>query len=417
MKKILFLTAFLALLLYVTGIHVPEKKKTVREDRDMNSETVNALPSELQYMPLNYSYQRAMWFTYMDYAQILDGKSEEEFRSEVFRRFRTAAQFGVNTVYVQVRAFCDAYYRSELFPNGRYYTDADFDPLEIMISEAHSLGMSFHAWINPLRSVSSDEIKNISSDYRFSDWYSEMKKGKNIVAEINGRIWLDPAYDEVHKYICDGIAEIIENYQTDGIHIDDYFYPDTSSDFDRNEFLNSGYSNIDQWRRDNISRLVSEMYRTVKTSNSRVLFGISPQGNQETDLSSQYADVIKWMSEPGYCDYIVPQLYYGFENETCPFSETLEKWSSACTSGGVKLVAGLCTYKIGSEDRWAGRGADEWINDPDIILKQTSECLDDTAVGGIAFYSYSSTFEDKVSSDIMTMGKVQEIRELWKKKN
>ena len=79
-------------------------------------------------------------------------------------------------------------------------------------------------------------------------------------------------------------------------------------------------------------------------------------------------------------------------------------------------MAGLCTYKIGSEDRWAGHGEYEWTDDPDIILKQTSECLNDTAVGGIAFYSYSSTFEDEVSSDIMTMGKVQEIRELWKNK-
>lgn len=414
MKKIMLFTAVIAFLMYYAGKEVSDIHRNVNESEFMNIKTSGAEPAQLPYMPLNYKYQRAMWFTYMDYAEILADKTEEEFHNEVFRRFRKAAQFGVNTVYVQVRAFCDAYYRSELFPPGKYYTDTGYDPLEIMISVAHSLGLSFHAWINPLRCVSADESESISSEYRFYDWCSEIKNGGNIAAEINGRIWLNPAYDEVHEYICDGIGEIIENYNTDGIHIDDYFFPDASSDFDTEEFLRSGSDSKDDWRKDNISRLVSEMYSKVKSTNSMVLFGISPQGNQETDINSQYADVIKWISSSGYCDYIVPQLYYGYENEGCPFSETLRSWTDkACDE--VMVVAGLCTYKAGSEDKWAGKGAGEWISDTDLVRRQTAECRENLVLDGIAFYSYSSTFEEGISSEIMTMGPVQEIREIWKK--
>ena len=391
-----------------------DKKTVINEIRDIDTENISAEIFNDIYKPLNFSRQKAMWFTYMDYEKILAGKSADEFTEEIDKRFTTAAMMGINTVYVQVRGFCDAYYKSELFPPGKYYTDQSFDPLEIMIRKAHSLGLSFHAWINPLRCMTTDELNSIDAAFKFRQWYDSAETKGKVIVQNGDRWYLNPAYPEVSEYICDGICEIIKNYSVDGIHIDDYFYPTTDLLFDKEAFDKSGSADINEWRRDNINKLVKNMYKNVKSVNDNVIFGISPQGNTEVDYQKQYADVEKWLSEGEYCDYIVPQIYYGYLNETCPFSETIIKWKDIAAKGNTSLVIGLCTYKAGSEDKWAGKGKDEWINDTGIISKQVKECIKNNDIDGIAIYSYSSTFEEGVSAEIMVMGPVQEIRESFK---
>ena len=93
-----------------------------------------------------------MWFTAMDYAEILNGKTESEFQAAIQERFQNAKSMGINTVFVQVRAFADAYYPSEYYAAGLSMPEnCAYDPLQIMLMAAHTLGLSFHAWINPLR--------------------------------------------------------------------------------------------------------------------------------------------------------------------------------------------------------------------------------------------------------------------------
>lgn len=410
-KTVIFIAVFLFALFLIADRLLSEEKTNENISYSKNesavSDDIDLIP-ESRYRPLNFTRQKAMWFTYMDYAEILASKTEDEFKSALTERFEKAAMLGINTVYVQVRAFCDAYYKSELFPAGKYYTDTSFDPLAVMISAAHSYGLSFHAWINPLRCVNADEIGTFGSPYRFEEMYSE-----NMLHEVNDRLWLDPSYEDTRKYVTDGISEIIRNYNVDGIHIDDYFYPSPDASFDKAEFERSGASDLAEWRCENINKLVSEIYKTIKRENSMTLFGISPQGNMQQNLSSQYADTAKWISEDGFCDYIVPQIYYGYENEGCPFSETVDLWINAVT-GNTKLIIGLCTYKNGIEDKWAGKGINEWINNSDISSRQVRECMNNERLSGVAIYSYSSTFEDDVSSEIMLDGEIQEIRECLK---
>ncbi|MCC8135213.1 MAG: family 10 glycosylhydrolase [Ruminococcus sp.] len=335
------------------------------------------------YEPLNYTNQIGTWYPYMDYAEYMQGKSADEFRAAVCEMFTQAKSQSINTVYVHVRANGDAYYDSSVFPKGTYL-DGDYDPLQIMLEEAHKLELSFHAWINPLRCQTTEQMESLSDDFIVKQW-AESNTG-TFVNIVNGRYYLNPAYEEVIDLICRGVDEIVRNYDVDGIHIDDYFYPTTSEDFDKAAFEASGASDLSEWRIANCNRFVHAMYESVKRVDSDILFGISPQGNIDADYSTLYADVRLWGSCVGSCDYLVPQLYYGFENETCPFAETLAEWENLVTCDSVSLIIGLAAYKLGAEDKWAGAAGElEWVENPDIIQQQI-ELVEQSSADGYALY-------------------------------
>ncbi len=316
---------------------------------------------------INYDVQHARWISYLEYPDIMLNKSEKEFTDYIIKILGNAKSEDINTVYFQVRAFGDSYYKSELFPQGTVLNQ-DYDPLKIIITEAHKLDISVHAWVNPLRCQTAEEFVSLSDDFTTKKWFNEFQG--TYICNVDGRMWLNPAYDEVTDFIADGILEIIRNYDVDGIHIDDYFYPSTDENFDKSAFSDSGQDNLNQWRIDNINRLVSEIYSEIKNYDDDILFGISPQGNIDIDYNSQFADVKAWCSNPGYCDYIVPQIYFGFKNDTCPFEQTFQQWYDMTKNSDVSLVIGLAVYKEGKEDKWAGSGKNEWIEDSDVIQKQ-----------------------------------------------
>ncbi len=362
----------------------PEQTSAVSETVTQFVQDLQHLPTEAaeRYTPLNYDRQRAVWLPYVRYPEYMTGKSSSEFRTAVGELFSQAASQGINTVYVHVHPCGDAYYDSDIFPVGSCL-DADYDPLAIMLEEAHSRRLSVHAWINPLRCQTIEEMRELPDDFIIKKWTDT--PGCHIVREVNGRWYLDPACPETDELIKSCVEEIIEKYDVDGIHIDDYFYPTTDTEFDREEFEASGSDDLAAWRMDNCTRFVKTIYDTVNSCDSRVLFGISPQGSISGNYESQYADVKLWGGVSGYCDYIVPQIYFGFLNETSPFDKTLSDWEElVCPE--VDLVIGLGVYKTGRNDKWAGAaGETEWIDDPDIIKKQVS-LVENSSAEGIAFY-------------------------------
>lgn len=316
---------------------------------------------------LNYDVQHARWISYLDFSDIMINKSESDFTDSIIKILSDAKEQNINTIYFQTRAFGDAYYNSELFPAGAFLNQ-DYDPLNIFINQAHSMNISVHAWINPLRCQTAEEFSSIPDNFTTKKWFNEFQG--TYICNVDGRMWLNPAYTEVDNLIIDGILEILENYDVDGIHIDDYFYPTDDENFDKSAFDNSGSSDLYSWRIENINRLVSNIYSAVKSYDENIIFGISPQGNINIDYNSQFADVKTWCSVSGYCDYIVPQIYFGFENDTCPFEQTFAQWYNMTKNSDVSLVIGLAAYKQGKEDKWAGSGQNEWIDNPDVIQKQ-----------------------------------------------
>ncbi|MCM1329270.1 MAG: family 10 glycosylhydrolase [Ruminococcus sp.] len=355
------------------------------------------------YRAVNFAEQKGFWITYLEYMSILKNKSASSFKTSVETYFDNISALGFNTVYVQVRAFGDAYYNSALFPSGEQFdgnigTKNSFDALQIMIDCAHARGLSLHAWVNPMRLMTAAQMENIDNSYQIKKWYAN-KNGTHIV-ETNGRLYLNPAYSEVTDLIADGIAEIVSNYDVDGIQIDDYFYPTTEASFDKSAYSSSGTSlSLSDWRISNVNKMVKKLYSAVHNANDTVIFGISPQGSLENNYDELYADVKTWCAESGYCDYILPQVYFGFENAALPYSRVIDEWSGMVTNPRVQLVIGLAAYKIGAADGYAGAsGKNEWLNNTDIMARQIAAARGLPNYGGVALYRYESLF--KPSKDV-----------------
>ncbi|MBR4626296.1 MAG: family 10 glycosylhydrolase [Ruminococcus sp.] len=384
MKKYLSLLLLVPMLTACGQADGSVLKGLVIEEQTYSEQTAEqfGIPPEKVWSPLNFDHVIAKWFPYMGYEDYMLGKSAEEFRSAVHELYSGAKAEGVNTLYLHVHPCGDAYYRSEIFPRG-VCLDGGYDPLEIMLEEAHSLGLSVHAWINPLRCQTEEQMAVLPDSFTVKKWADD--PGCDIAVLVNGRWYLDPAYTETDELLTACVAEIIKGYDVDGIHIDDYFYPTADISFDAREFAESGASDLAQWRMSNCTRMVKTLRDTVKACDSRLQFGISPQGSINGNYSSQYADVRLWCGTPGYCDYIVPQIYFGFNNESCPFAETLSLWEDM-TSDEVKLIIGLAAYKLGKPDKWAGTaGESEWVDFPDIIERQIS-LVEASSAEGYALY-------------------------------
>ncbi len=369
------------------------------------------------YKAVNYSEIKGIWISYIELAELMQGQSESGFRSSIGAVFDNCTGLGINTVYVHVRSHSDAYYRSELFPWSRYITgtlgkDPGYDPLEVMLEEAHRRSLSFQAWINPLRACSTGQISSYGSSYPvYSFATADGMKGKYAV-DVNGTYYLNPAYSAVTDLIASGASEILANYDVDGLHIDDYFYPTTDASFDSSAYSGSGYSALSDFRFANCDRMVRGLYNAVKGANPTAVFSVSVQGRIDNNYNQLYADVRKWCTTPGYLDVMIPQIYYGFENSAAPYKSTLDEWEALAVKGGIPLVAGLSVSKVGCEDTWAGSGKYEWINNSDILSRQLAEAKKCRSYGGFALYSYRSVFSPESSVSAAVKKEISALKDI-----
>ena len=337
------------------------------------------------YQALNYSEVKGIWISYLELSEVASD-SESSFRNSIGEVYDNCVSLGINTVFVHVRSHGDAYYNSTLFPRTKFL-GGSYDPLPIMIDEAHNRGLSFQAWINPLRGCSVNDI-NSENGYPIFQWAGN----ETQLVSYNGYYYLNPAYDEVIDLIAKGAREIVSTYNVDGLHIDDYFYPTTEEWFDREAYSNSSYSSLSDFRFANCDKLVNALYSAIKSANNTALFGVSPQGNVQNNYTYMYADVEKWCSQSGYLDYIMPQIYFGFKNTGQPFSDVVKQWDAIAAKGNIPLIVGMSPAKIGNEDVWSGDGKYEWINDKEILKRQFIESSEQKTFGGICLYSYNSIF-------------------------
>ncbi len=365
------------------------------EESSESSSSGQEEPIQNTYVPSGET--RAVWISYLEYQSVLQGKTEKQFRNNIKAMFKNLASDGFNTVFVHVRSHSDAMYESDIFPWSVYCTGTEgnnpgFDPLEIMVSEAHSTGLKIEAWINPYRVKGNSNTDKIAKS---SPAYKWLGTGKVIVLD-NG-IFYNPADEEVVELIVSGVEEIVRNYDVDGIHFDDYFYPTTAESFDKtyyNEYkAGGGKSSLAEWRRQNVNILIKNVYSAIKAIDSSCRFGISPGGNTDRNYNSLYCDVYTWVTSKGYVDYICPQLYYGFNNRDCPYLDVLSEFNDMITRSEVELIIGLAAYKAGAEDTYAGEnGKKEWINNNDILARQIIAARNESRYSGFAMYRYDSLY-------------------------
>ena len=336
----------------------------------------------------------ATWITYYEIKQLVE-KSDNiiDFESMIYEKIQYLKKYSINNIFIHVRAFDDCFYKSSVFPVSVYCSDDNgelkFDVLQVFINVCHSLDIKVHAWINPYR-IRNDG--NISKIHKKSYAYQFLEESSEKLIISDSFIYYNPSCVEINSYILSGIREILDNYYVDGIHIDDYFYPTTNTDIDDSiyaEYIKSGgLLSIDDYRRECVNSLVASIYSLVKSYNSDLVFSISPSGDINKNYNELFADVTHWMNSIGYVDYIIPQIYYGYNNENMPFERVLNEWMSKNDKECI-IIIGLGLYKSGKKDIYAGNGINEWLDSTNIIARQIKHCFDNNA-DGIAFYSFSN---------------------------
>lgn len=352
---------------------------------------------------------RAVWVSYLEYET--KGYTFESFRQEIDAMFEHIADMNMNAVIVHVRPFGDAMYQSQYFPWSRFASGTQgvnpgFDPLAYMVEAAHKRGLQIHAWINPYRITNNTtNHKTLSSDNPARKWLEDgnTQNDRNVIA-YGGKLYYNPAKQEVQDLIVNGIAELVSNYDIDGIHFDDYFYPSLgknyASIFDHVEYkehvanqLSKGqsYMGIANWRRENVSKLIRTAYSVIKSIDPDCEFGVSPGGFYRLLKSDTqyYVDYERWMSEKGYLDYICPQIYWSNQHATYPYEETLDHWLS-CLKSDVKVYVGIAAYKAGTKSEEAA-----WYKNENVLAEQISYARNHAA-SGFMFFRYD-TFVDKAN--------------------
>ncbi|MBS5909347.1 MAG: family 10 glycosylhydrolase [Paenibacillus macerans] len=296
------------------------------------------------------------------------GKAEAQ-KAEYIKLLDDVQAMGMNAAFVQVRPSADAIYPSKLVPWSSYLTgtagkDPGYDPLQFLIEETHRRGMEFHAWFNPFRASTGGNAGKLPANHvanAHPDW----------IVKFDGKLYINPGIPEAREHVIEAIMEVVQNYDIDGVHLDDYFYPtgETASskfndDSTYKQYNAKQISNKGDWRRDNINQFVEELGASIKQEKPKVSFGISPFGvwrNKTNDITgsdtkagitaydSTYADVRTWIKR-GWIDYVAPQLYWSMTRKEVQYDVLANWWAGEVRGTGVKLYIGHAPYKIGTPE-------------------------------------------------------------------
>ena len=329
---------------------------------------------------------RGVWVSYIELTELFQScTTPAQARAALDDMMAELASYKINTVFFHVRANSDAYYDSELFEPAaavKKLLNAGFDPLAYAVTAAHAKGMQLHAWVNP---------------YRVGQQTAYLVDGIPTMTDAAGRYYYVPTSTAAQTLILDGIRELLNNYDIDGVQYDDYFYPDSllaentvygfeSADYEAYKQA-GGTLSVGNWRRAGVDMLIASTH--TLTAAKGVVFGVSPAVNADNTYTALYADCRKWLAQPGYVDYLCPQVYTGFEHGNSAFDKMVNVWRGYSRHSSVKLYFGLALYKIGlKSDTYAGAGKTEWVDHSD-VMKRSVQYLRDSGVGGMAFYSYS----------------------------
>lgn len=330
MKRLIYLFLF-SLILTACGSQKPLSNKEYTE-----------IANTLTYTPQKRQ-MRAVWIPNAWRGEF-QGKRSDEIKNKLIERLDLLQQLGTNAVIFQVRSEADAWFYSPYEPWSRTLTGQQglppqpmWDPLAFMVAECHKRGMELHAWINPYRAAQNinNPLAPTHPFHRHPEWFFR----------YGNQLFFNPSRPEVIQYLCQVVDDLVERYDIDAIHMDDYFYPypiagETIPDRADYEMSPRGFSNINDWRRDNVNQLIQALHHTIKNRKPHVRLGISPFGIYRNNISDKrgsktkglqnyddlYADILLW-DAMGWVDYIVPQIYWEIGHKTADYTELARWWS------------------------------------------------------------------------------------------
>lgn len=329
-------------------------------------------------------------------------------RVEMRKMLDDLAKTNINAIVIQIRPTADSFYPSTLEPWSHWLTGTQgvrpadyYDPLEFIIHEAHKRCIEVHAWLNPYRVTNSSNTNILSKDHLFF-------KNRNLFVKYGDKHYFDPGLDETREFLNRVVQDVVERYDVDAIHFDDYFYPykEPNQDFpDDISFKNNprGYApnQKNDWRRNNVNLVISELQQTIKGIKPWVEFGISPFGvwrNDNVDprgsatkagvqnYDDLYADIMLWLKQ-GSIDYVVPQLYWEIGKKVADY-EVLVKWWND-NSYGKNLYIGLFASQLGS------KSAPEAWRKGNELTRQLRMNKDYPKVDGAVYFSAKGLMQNK----------------------
>ncbi|WP_304455210.1 glycoside hydrolase family 10 protein [Nocardiopsis sp. YSL2] len=325
------------------------------------------------------------------------GLTAEQQRAELTELYDQARDDGLNAVFVQIRPTADAFWPSPHEPWSEWLTgeqgrDPGYDPLAFAVAEAHERNLEFHGWFNPYRVAMHDDPSRLAEDHParlHPDW----------VFDYGGRLYYDPGVPEVRAFVVEAMMDAVENYDLDGVHFDDYFYPypvagQEIPDQDTFDEYGGGSDDIGDWRRENVDRLVREMDEAVHDAKPHVKFGVSPFGiwrNAGSDPAGSdtngfesydgiYADSRRWVAQ-GWVDYINPQVYWEIGLPVADYAVLVPWWEDVVADTDVQLYIGQAAYKAGNDGAWS---------DPAELARHLEFNRDHPGVDGDVYFSATS---------------------------
>lgn len=381
----------------------PADTKSVAVNKVAETTTLTTTKTVNNQNKKDYEIMKGLWVTYMELDMSDTDRSYSAFKNKFDTIVSDAIKCGFNALIVQVRPFSDALYYSKYYPHshilsGTQGKDPEYDALKYMCQKCHENGLQIHAWVNPFRISTNNTPSKLSDDNPYV-------KDSSIGVKTDTGIYINPAIKKARELIVNGVKEIVENYDVDGIQFDDYFYPTKDKSFDSEEYnsylkaQNGDAMKLSRWRKDNVNKLVKETYKAVHSSKDNVMFGISPQGNIKNN-DEIYADVKTWCSQKGYIDYICPQLYYSLDNPALAYEDAIDSWNKIKKNKDLVIYSGLAGYKAGTDN---DQGT--WEDFDDILQKEYKISIN-KKYNGIMLYSYNSLKETCAKKEIKNLVKV-----------
>ncbi|MBT8226590.1 MAG: family 10 glycosylhydrolase [Dactylosporangium sp.] len=328
---------------------------------------------------------RAMWITTVvniDWPS-RQGLDQATVKAEYLDWLEVARRNRFNAVIVMVRVAGDTFWPSPHEPWSQYLTgvrgqDPGWDPLAFAVAEAHKRDLEFHAWFNPYR-ASLQAPGGAGTDL------NQLAEGHPLRAHpewavaypanpVRGRLYFNPGVPEARRFVENAMLDVVERYDVDAVHFDDFFYPYPAKgeDFpDDATFAAHGEGFVDKnaWRRGNVDLMIKEMHQRIHELKPWVQFGVSPfgiwrnatadplgsatSGNQS--YAANHADTKRWVEE-GWLDYIVPQLYWTIGFAKADYAALVPWWSTVIEGTGVRLYIGQAAYRTGSTGSWGDAG-------------------------------------------------------------
>ena len=371
-----------------------------------DSSEITEADSEIPHL-IDEEEMRGVWIATVysiDFPRVRNDKERQ--KQELIDILNMAKSAGLNTIFFQVRPHGDALYPSSLFPWSEYLTgtagqDPDYDPLAFLLEEAEQRGIRVHAWINPYR-LTMGTGASPQNTHAFLPEGSPVKDRQDLTLACgDGKLYLNPGEPEAMKLVVNGVREIVENYNIDGIHFDDYFYPSDMSYDDSATYEKYGQPaglSLEDWRRQNTTTLMRMVRDAIKEIRPGVEFGISPSGiwqnKQSTPLGSDtngfeshnriFADSRLWVTEE-IVDYIIPQIYWAIGTKGSDYDVLVRWWRNVTLGANVRLYIGHAAYRVGTDGLWLK---------PTEIGSQITLNRALGAIDGSVFYGYSKIAEN-----------------------